>query len=57
MKPDIYKMGLHGEVDIHRNYRVVRVPGGWIYHADNEQVGGTWQTVATFVPYNEEFKG
>ena len=51
----IYKMDLHEEVFINTNYRVVRVPGGWIYHWDNEQFDGTWQTVAIFVPYNEEF--
>ena len=56
MRQDIYKMGLHGQVDV-GNYRVVRVPGGWIYYLDKELIGEVGQTVATFVPYNEEFKG
>ena len=46
------KMKLHEEIEIERNLRVLRVPGGWIYYLDNEQVGGTWQTTSTFVPFD-----
>jgi hypothetical protein len=47
-------MELHEEVSLNLWHRVVRVPGGWIYYFDNEQVGGHWQTTSTFVPFNNE---
>ena len=52
---NIHSMELHEEVSLNLWHRVVRVPGGWIYYFDNEQVGGHWQTTSTFVPFNSEF--
>ena len=52
---NIHSMELHEEVSLNQWYRIIRVPGGWIYYFDNEQVGGHWQTTSTFVPFNSEF--
>ncbi len=52
---DLYDMKLHEEVSTNDQNRIVRVPGGWIYYFDNEQIGGHWQTTSTFVPFHSEF--
>lgn len=48
----IYKLQLH-ESTSGDNYRITRVPGGWIYQMQS------WEEVSmtmTFVPYNNEFE-
>jgi hypothetical protein len=52
---NIHSLGLHDQVSLDHQYRVVRVPGGWIYYYDSEQIGGHCQATSTFVPFNNEF--
>lgn len=53
----IYEMDLHDEIQLWQGFYVVRVPGGWIYRNDTEQVGGHYASATTFVPFNTEFMG
>ena len=46
---EIYKMEIHSPLDLYTIYgevRVLRVPGGWIYHYKKQSV---------FVPWDNEF--
>lgn len=49
----IYELGLHEETYVN-GYRVMRVPGGWIYdkYADSCQ---DYPYAPIFVPFNNEF--
>jgi hypothetical protein len=48
----VYNMKLHQVKTPEAGFKVVRVPGGWIYHLK------FWtQTTAVFVPYCDEFVG
>lgn len=47
---DLLEMKLHDEIEPWKGFRIVRVPGGWLYLTDNEQAGGHWQTSQSFVP-------
>ena len=50
--PDIYKLGLHGQMWVTNYVHVMRVPGGWIYTTKDRNENRN----SVFVPYNEEFK-
>lgn len=52
----LYAMELHDELEVWRGLYAIRVPGGWIYRHDQEQVGGHRQATTTFVPFDTEFK-
>jgi hypothetical protein len=47
----IYNMKLHEVKTPDDSFRVVRVPGGWIYYLKFFS-----ETTAVFVPYNNEFE-
>jgi len=52
----LYEMKLHDEVELKvgpSEYRILRVPGGWIYYnprLDQRQMN------STFVPFDNEFQ-
>ena len=52
----IYELELHEVTVIHKNIRVMRVPGGWIYERLTRKISDTEnEAVAIFVPYNAEY--
>jgi len=54
MMKDIYALGLHEEFVFPAGpseYRVLRVPGGWIYYNPRLENG---QMNSTFVPYDND---
>jgi hypothetical protein len=53
----MHKMKLH-EVIIQGKYRIIRVPGGWIYERQVRKITSTDSEVElVFVPLNDEFNG
>jgi len=52
MARSIYKLPLGESITISEEYRIIRVPGGWIYVI--ETMGSSESPV--FVPYDEEFE-
>lgn len=59
---ELYKMNCHDELfpNTEENIRIIRVPGGWIYHIYEKQDTGenqmmNYQTTSTFVPFDNEF--
>jgi hypothetical protein len=51
MSARFYSLGLGDEFDLNNFIKIVRVPGGWIYHSTNPNSPGQ-----SFVPFNTEFK-
>lgn len=52
MEKDIYAMKLHETIQIMiggLNYRIIRVPGGWLYRYNNDET-------SVFVLFNNEFR-
>ena len=58
MGKSIYDMKLHERRE-HRNYDIMRVPGGWIYERYIIEGSGNHKrdifTAMVFIPYNDEF--
>ena len=53
----MHDMKLHTVMRVGR-YRIIRVPGGWIYERIIRKLSDTENEVAmVFVPYSEEFRG
>lgn len=56
----LYKMKLHEQIEVvgtgvgyRRKWSVTRVPGGWIYIEDNENLTRT--PISLFIPRDSEF--
>jgi hypothetical protein len=53
---DIHDLELHEVTVVRKRYRVVRVPGGWIYERLTKRISETEsEAVAVFVPYSAEY--
>ena len=58
MPPDkpIYDLELHEVTIVGRRYRVMRVPGGWIYERLTKRISETdSEAITVFVPYSNEY--
>lgn len=51
---ELYSMKMHQVKELDAYTVVRRVPGGWIYTSEFEDMNAAWHVNSTFVPYIEK---
>lgn len=55
VRKNLYELSLH-EATVQGVYRIIRVPGGWIYERQTKRISDSEREVqVVFVPFNGEF--